>query len=85
MDLAAGDGERVAGGKALVAEAERRVGGPDRGTGHRGERGGAVGMVRVGVGEQDLGHPLAPGGDLVTDAVQVARVGGARIDHHRPG
>ena len=25
------------------------------------------------------------GGDLVTDAVQVARVGGARIDHHRPG
>ena len=77
-------GDRVTGGQALVAAAVGGVGGPDRGAGHGGERGGALGVVRVGVGEHDLGNPLARGGDLVTDAVQVARVGRARIDHHRP-
>ena len=85
VDLAAREADRVAGGQALAAAAVGRVGGPHGGAGHGGERRGAGGVVRVGVGEQDLGHPLPRGGDLVTDAVQVARVGGARIDHHRPG
>jgi hypothetical protein len=39
-------------------------------------------MVRMGVGEQDLGDPLPGGGDLVADAVQMARVAGARVDDH---
>src|SRR5439155_17555709 len=73
VDLGARGGERIAGGQALVAAAERGVGGQDRGAGHGGERRGALGVVRVGVGEQDLGNPLASGGDLVTDTVQVAR------------
>src|SRR5262249_54871353 len=60
-------------------------GGGDGGAGHGGERGGTGGVVGVGVGEQDPGDPLPGGGDLVTDAVQVASVAGARIHDHRPG
>ena len=85
VDLAARGGDRVPGGQALVAEPVRGVGGADWGAGQGGERGGTGGVVGVRVGEQDLGDPLPGGGDLVANAVQVARVAGARIDDHRPG
>ena len=85
MDLAAGCADHVSGGQALVAEAVGGVGGSHGGAGHRGEGGGALGVVGVGVGEQDPRDRLPGGADLIVDAPQVRLVIGAGVDHDGVG